>query len=251
MGLLDKIRFLFKGVEKSSYNPNLNEFQSTIGYYFRDVSLLELGLTHRSFSHSEDRCSSSNERLEFLGDSVLGLAVAEFLYRDHPGMREGELTKTKALLVNETTLTLIGKKIMLHDFIRLSPEEDRSGGRQRPSIISDAFESIIGAVYLDGGLDAVRDLVFRMIYTLKNEIISDKSQHNAKGELLELIQARGEGMPYYNVVSEKGPDHKKVFNVEVFVNGERYGSGIGHSKKEAEQKAAMDALKRVNLQKEA
>ena len=249
MGLLDKIRFLFKGIEKSSYNPNLNEFQSTIGYHFRDVSLLELGLTHRSYSHSEDRRSASNERLEFLGDSVLGLAIAEFLYRDHPNMREGELTKTKALLVNETTLALIGKRIMLNHFIRLSPEEDRSGGRQRPSIISDAFESVIGAVYLDGGLDAARDLVFRLIYSLKSEIISDKSQHNAKGELLELSQARGEGMPHYTVVSEKGPDHKKVFNVEVFVNGEKYGNGTGHSKKEAEQKAAMDALKRINIEK--
>jgi len=250
MGLLDKIKFLFKGVEKSSYNPDLNEFQNTIGYHFRDVSFLELGLTHRSFSHLEERRSSSNERLEFLGDSVLGLAIAEFLYRDHPGMREGELTKTKALLVNETTLALIGRKIMLNNFIRLSPEEDRSGGRQRPSIVSDAFESVIGAVYLDGGLDAARDLVFRMIYSLKNEIISDKSQHNAKGELLELSQSRGEGMPHYSVISEKGPDHKKVFNVEVFVNGERLGSGTGHSKKEAEQRAATDALKRINLEKE-
>jgi ribonuclease-3 len=221
---------------------NLEAVQQIVGYHFRDEWLLELALTHRSYHRMTEDHRPSNERLEYLGDSVLGLIIADQLFHDHPSLREGRLTKIKAMLVNETTLSTIGREIKLNDYILLSPEEDRLGGRDRASIISDAFESVIGAVYLDGGLEAARDVVMRLIYQKKEDITSDESQKNYKGELLELIQARGNGMPRYDVVWEKGPDHEKEFKVVVYVNNKSIGTGIGWSKKEAEQKAAAMAL---------
>ncbi len=180
-----------------------------------------------------------------MGDSVLGLAIADRLYLDYPDLSEGDLTKIKALLVNETTLAMIGREVGLNKHILLSPEEDRSGGRERGSIVSDSFESIIGAVFLDGGFLAAQDVVLRLIYVHRKKIMADKSQKNYKGELLELIQSRGNGMPRYDVVSEEGPDHDKIFWVEVAVNGDQLGRGEGASKKEAEQKAAREALSRM------
>jgi ribonuclease-3 len=244
MGFRDTLKRFFAPSLERGEEQSLRKFQQLIGYQFRDESLLRTSLTHRSYSHSKGTDKSCNERLEFLGDSVLGLLIAEQLYRDHPEMQEGQLTQTKALLVNESTLADIGRNIKLNNYVRLASEEERSGGRDRPSIIADAFESIIGAVFLDGGLGVARDLVLRLIYTHREEIISDASRQNFKGELLELIQGRGNGLPHYDVVSEEGPDHEKVFCVEVYINGAKYGTGCGLSKKEAEQKAAAMALER-------
>lgn len=241
MGLIHELRHLFDA-SGNSPNQSLEKAQDLIGYHFRSPELLRLGLTHRSFTHSNDRNEPSNERLEFLGDSVLGLVIADALYRDHPDLREGELTKAKALLVNETTLASIAKEIGLNKFIKLAPVEAKAGGADRPSIISDAFEGVLGAVYLDGGLAPVRDVILRLIYARKESISSDESQRNFKGDLLELMQAAGESAPHYDVLSEDGPDHRKVFNVVVFSGQDRLGSGSGQSKKEAEQKAAATAL---------
>lgn len=242
MSLWNKVRSIFAPPSARDEKISLQEVQNLIGYQFRDESLLKMSLTHRSYSYSSDSEALSNERLEFLGDSVLGLVIAEQLYRDHPDMREGELTKTKALLVNESTLADIGRDINLNEYLRLAPEEDRSGGRDRPSIISDAFESVIAAVFLDGGIEAAREVVLRLIYARKEDIVSDASRRNFKGELLELVQARGKGMPRYDLVSEEGPDHEKVFRVDVYVCGRKIGTGSGSTKKEAEQKAAAVAL---------
>jgi ribonuclease-3 len=223
-------------------HKNLEGVQLLIGYHFRNIDLLILSLNHRSFARTANQEQPSNERLEFLGDSVLGLIISDQLYHDNPGEGEGNLTKTKAMLVNETTLASIGKELGLNAYIRLSAEEEKSGGRERASIVSDAFESVIGAVFLDGGLDAARDVVLRLIYTRKERIISDTSQRNYKGELLEYMQARGETIPRYDVVAEEGPDHEKTFNVVVTINGQQMGEGVGSSKKEAEQRAASQAL---------
>ncbi len=237
-----KIKELFSPSLDKDEMQSLEKFQELIGYHFRDVSVLKTSLTHRSYSHAKGNDLECNERLEFLGDSVLGLIIADQLYRDHPDMQEGQLTKTKSMLVNETTLADIGKDIKLNEYMFLAAEEERSGGRERSSIIADTFESVIGAVFYDGGLDAARDVVLRLIYTYKDTILSDASRRNFKGELLELIQAQGNGLPRYDVISEEGPDHKKVFHVEVYVGGVKMGSGAGLSKKEAEQKAAAMAL---------
>lgn len=242
MGVWDFLKNTFGAKSAEPSEQDLGAVQRIVGYTFRDETLLKLALTHRSFHRQNEEDRPSNERLEYLGDSVLGLIIADKLFHDHGDLREGQLTKIKAMLVNETTLATIGRDIGLNEHVLLSPEEDRLGGRERASIISDAFESIIGAVYLDGGLEAARDVVLRLIYRKKNSIMSDASQRNYKGELLELIQARGNGMPRYDVAWEKGPDHEKEFKVMVFVGDRSVGTGIGFSKKEAEQKAAAEAL---------
>jgi len=241
MSLTDSFKNLFRG-KTTARDKDLDEFQKLIGYYFQDTKLLKLSLTHRSFIRAGNAHLPSNERLEFLGDSVLGLIIAHQLYRDCPGMSEGELTKTKAMLVNETTLTRVARDIGLNRYIRVSSDEARTGGRERSSIISDAFESVIGAVYRDGGLEAARQVVLTLIYVRRGAIISDDSQRNFKGDLLELIQSKGDGIPRYEVVSETGPDHEKEFYVIVSINGQKVGTGRGLSKKEAEQKAASEAL---------
>ena len=245
MSLWDNLKKLLNSNNNNNITEDLylDKVQDIIGYHFHNSDLLLLGLTHRSYSYSKTNNNLlSNERLEFLGDSVLGLIIAEQLYNDHPDLYEGELTKTKALLVSEATLADLTIRCGLNKHILLAPEEYRSGGRERPSIVSDAFESILGAVYLDGGLDASRDVVLRLIYVHKGNILSDSSRRNFKGELLEKIQAQGDGMPRYDVISEEGPDHEKIFTVEVNAEGEVIGHGKGNSKKEAEQKAAADAL---------
>jgi ribonuclease-3 len=241
MNWLKKIAGLFSPAA-SMPAADLKAVQDLVGYHFRDETLLKLALTHRSYSHSSETNEQSNERLEFLGDSILGLVISEQLYQDHPDLREGELTKTKALLVNETTLALLGRKAGLNSHVLLAPEEARSGGAERPSIISDAVEAVIGAVFLDGGLDYARDVILRLIYLHKKEILSDDSQRNFKGELLEQMQARGDSPPRYDVLSADGPDHQKIFNVIVYAGQKVLGEGAGPSKKEAEQRAAAKAL---------
>jgi ribonuclease-3 len=225
---------------------NIKAIQNIVGYSFRNPSLLVLALTHRSFNRVQDNNHPSNERLEYLGDSVLGLVIADRLYHDHPEFREGRLTQLKAMLVNEITLADIGRQVGLNNYILLSPEEEKLGGRNRNSIISDAFESIIGAVYLDGGFESASDMVLRLIYTRKESIITDDSQKNYKGDLLELTQSRGEGLPHYEVDSETGPDHAKEFQISVYISNKKIGSGFGYSKKEAEQKAAAMALEELS-----
>lgn len=239
-----RLKSIFSSSDRFAGNRQVRRAEEIIGYSFRDPDLLRLALTHRSIVSTDQEISESNERLEFLGDSVLGLVIADQLYVDHPELSEGDLTKTKAMLVNETTLATVGRETGLNTCIHLSPEEARSGGHDRASIIADAFESIIGAAYRDGGLATARDIVLRLIYIHRERIESDESQRNCKGELLELIQGRGEGMPRYDVISERGPDHEKEFHVVVTVGGEKVGEGVGLSKKEAEQKAAAMALER-------
>jgi len=248
MSLWRSLKLTFGFDTPGPLDKDLDNLQNLIGYHFRNDSLLILGLTHRSHARSVNQDQPSNERLEFLGDSVLGLVISDQLYQDHPEELEGNLTKTKAMLVNETTLSTIARELGINAFVRLSPEEEKSGGRERASIVSDAFESIIGAVYLDGGLDAARDVVLRLIYTRKGRIVGDSAQRNYKGDLLELMQARGDTIPRYDVIQEDGPDHEKTFHVVVSVGGQKVGEGIGLSKKEAEQKAACRALEQLSVE---
>jgi len=244
MGFWQSIRQLFSS-ERTARCDDLSAVCRLLGYCFKDRSLLSLSLSHRSFVRSQPNGGESYERLEFLGDSVLGLVISEQLYLDNPEETEGNLTKTKAMLVNETTLAQIGREIGLNACISLSPEEERSGGRDRNSIIADAFEAVIGAIYLDGGIEPARNVILKFIYSRRESITSDLSQKNYKGDLLELVQARGEGVPRYDVISEIGPDHEKTFHVIVTVSGEKIGEGTGLSKKEAEQRAAAMAMERV------
>lgn len=221
------------------------EFNGEFGYLFSHSGLLVEALTHRSYIYSATNSARSNERLEFLGDSVLGLIVSEHLFRTHPDFAEGDLTKTKALLVNEITLSKVAIESKLNRFVLMSPEEEKSGGRERNSIVSDAVEAVIGAIYVDGGLESARQFIRGAILSRSREILSDATQRNYKGELLELMQSKGQEPPYYEVVSEEGPDHEKIFTVVVRTNGEITGTGMGSSKKEAEQQAACLSLQKI------
>ncbi|MFH2035642.1 MAG: ribonuclease III [Candidatus Zixiibacteriota bacterium] len=221
------------------------KFYKKFGYKFKKAELLFEALTHRSYLYYNEGVSVSSERLEYLGDSVLGIVTAEHLFKSYPEYNEGDLTKTKALLVNETTLAMVGEDCGLNMFILMSPEEEKSGGRNRNSIISDAVEAVIGAIFLDSGLRSARKFIRENILSHSKEIFNDTNQYNYKGELLEFMQHRGQQPPYYEVVSEEGPDHKKTFYVVVKTNGKVAGTGNGQSKKEAEQKAAAEALEKL------
>lgn len=246
MGIRQAVKSFWKSKKPGTTDRPLQEFQKKINYSFNDVSLLRVALTHRSLARAgEGDQMPSNERLEFLGDSVLGLVVAEYLYRRYPEKSEGGLTKLKALLVNETTLFRTSGKFELGRFLLLSQEEEKAGGRSRISINADTLEAVIGAVYLDGGLAAVKPLVNRYIFSQMDIIVADESFRNYKGDLLEHLQAGGNGMPRYEVISEEGPDHDKVFTVVVYSNGEEIGRGEGSSKKDAEQLAAAQAMKKL------
>jgi len=217
-----------------------------LGYRFRDPRLLQEALTHRSYAYSVQN-GPTYERLEFLGDSVLGLVVARRLYLRHPDNSEGELTKLKASLVNLKTLTAVAKREALARHIRLSPEEDKAGGRGRGSILSDVYESVIGAIFLDGGLDAAAAVIERTLIRSLTEKTPDLLEVNYKGELLEYLQGQGQGMPRYEVIAASGPDHAKVFTVVVHANGRSVGRGIGPNKKDAEQLAAREALRTLGI----
>lgn len=237
----------FNFFKRKKLPVEIQQLELILGYRFRRKSHLIAALAHKSYLRSEfpKGVQSSNERLEFLGDSVLGLVVSEFLYDKYPHKPEGELTKMKAILVNEATLSRRAKEFKLGEFLLLSSEEERSGGRQRDSILADACEAIIAAAFIDGGIKASRSVVRRLILDKHQETTTDKSQHNYKGELLEFLQGRGLGMPRYEVEVTEGPDHKKVFTIAAYATGMKVGFGKGRSKKEAEQAAAKMALDKL------
>lgn len=230
----------------SGGNKPLGNVENILNYKFSDRSLLEKALTHRSWEGS----GKANERLEFLGDAVLGQVVSEFLFNEYPDLNEGDLTKMKSSLVNEAVLARIFSEFGLGEYIFLSREEDKSGGRSKPSITADAMEAVFGAIYLDGGYENASAVVNRMLLSGHESLLNDESTFNYKGELLELIQLDGRGVPHYEVVEEIGPDHDKVFVVSVSVEMEKIGTGRGTTKKEAEQQAAKMALEIIRKNSE-
>jgi len=243
------MKFKWFSIFKKGDSPqeaSLKKLQQKIGYQFKNPQFLKEALTHKSHIKSGS-CpnSNSNERLEFLGDSVLGLVICEYLYQKFPDKSEGDLTKLKAGLVNEATLSHVGRSLGLGEYLFLSPEEIKSGGRERPSLVSDGLEALIGSVYLDGGLSAVKKLINSLILTRFRELIDDRQNFNYKGELLEYLQALGWGMPEYQIEEVVGPDHQKKFTNSAMARGEKLGVGEGASKKEAEQKAAKMALEKL------
>ncbi len=221
-------------------------FERRSGIRFRDRSVLEQSLTHRSFlgCNGGDPCRS-NERLEFLGDAVLELVVIEYLYRAYPLDREGDLTKKKSLLVSKSVLANRAERMGLGGYILLSESERDSGGRERASILADGFEAVVGAIYLDRGISTVRRFIHQQLLSTASTILEDRANMNYKSLLQEYVQARHKTHPRYRVVTEVGPDHMKLFTIEVSVRGELLGRGQGYNKKEAEQNAAGDALVRL------
>jgi ribonuclease-3 len=246
----DWIRSLFQGPpppKKTSTDHEarvISEFSNHYGLTFRDPALLKLALTHRSYLHVTGQ-RDSNERLEFLGDSILGLVTSEYLYRTHPTEHEGQLTKTKSLLVSKAILSRRALAMGLGRFVLMSHSEVESGGRQRLSILADAFESVVGAIYLDQGFEAGRAFIERWLLRDTRSIVADKRHTNYKSHLQEYVQSTYRTHPVYRIRSEMGPDHSKQFMVEVIVGKRMLGDGKGRNKKEAEQAAARNALERV------
>ena len=218
---------------------DIKKFQEVIEYHFHDEKLLRQALTHSSFANEKHlKKHSDNERLEFLGDAVLEIISSEFLYKEYPDKPEGELTKLRASIVCEPTLALCTKDIALGEYLLLGKGEDQTGGRGRKSILSDALEAVIGAIYLDGGFANAKEFIHKYILT---DIEHKQLFYDSKTILQELIQGRHEQLSY-ELIDESGPDHDKQFTVAVLVDGERVSEGEGHTKKAAEQQAAYQAL---------
>ncbi len=218
----------------------LAALEARFGHQFRSRELLDDALTHRSWAN-EAGGVSHYERIEFLGDAVLGLVAADWLFEMHAGRAEGELSLRKSMLVSEGALAGYAEKLALGEGLRLGAGEERSGGRLKASLLADALEALFGAVYLDAGFDAARRVV-RQYLEIASELPMEQRALDPKTTLQEQIQARGWPLPIYSVVEESGPDHDKVFTVEVRIRGELAGRGIGRTKKGAEQAAASGAL---------
>lgn len=222
---------------------NLKELERKLKINFKSKELLQRALTHKSYAHMYG-IKEDNERLEFLGDSVLNLVISEYLCHLYPAYDEGKLTKLKSSLVNRKSLLLWAKKLSLGDYLLISEEEEAAGGRQRDSLLSNALEALIGAIYEDQGWDKIRKFFLGQIPTLKGIRKADY-----KSRLQELIQKRYKILPEYGVKTESGPAHKKFFEIEVKVKGRVFGHGTGWSKKAAEQEAAKKALTKVRTKK--
>ena len=221
---------------------DIQPLEERIGYIFQDRDLLIRSLTHPSYAKSVPD-KSHYQRLEFLGDAVLGLVLAEELFRELPDEREGPLTRYRSMLAKGSQLEQLGRELGIGGFVLLGDAEAAQGGRDRPSIIEDALEALIGAVYQDGGLEAARTVVRRLYGPLPERLHLQMEDHNPKGKLQELLQPRlGNEAIEYRIAEESGPDHEKLFTVEVWFEGACRGSGTGNSKRIAEEAAAREAL---------
>ena len=219
----------------------MEKLEEKIGYRFRDRGLLLTALTHSSYANEKHGAAQSYERLEFLGDSILGLTAADLLYRQEPQLPEGQMTRLRAELVCEASLHRTAQALGLGAYMRLGRGEELTGGRERPSILADMVESIIAAIYLDGGLEAAQRFI--RAHVLKDVTIGEAHRFSDyKTELQELVQRRSDGRVEYEMIGQSGPDHDKRFTFRVSVNGEAAGEGTGRTKKEAEQMAARMAL---------
>ena len=225
----------------------MEDLEKVIGYRFQDKKYLDIALTHSSYANEAKNAGPNNERQEFLGDAVLSLIVADYIFR-HRKVPEGELTKIRASLVCESALAGFARQIRLGQHLKLGRGESQNGGSDRPSIISDAFEALIAAVYLDGGMEAARNFVLPFIVDIV-EHATGTDLHDYKTQLQEVVQKNPEERVTYVLVEESGPDHDKTFYFEVLLNGGAVGKGAGRSKKEAEQMAAKDALEKLTDQR--
>ncbi|MGE5473195.1 MAG: ribonuclease III [Ignavibacteriales bacterium] len=229
---------------KTSYN----ELQVILNYEFKDIQILKNALTHSSYANENKNMKlSSNERLEFLGDSILSFIVSAYIFKNYPKLPEGEMTKVRASVVCEQTLKDISNLLGIGEYLQLGKGEEQTGGRKRSSILADAFEAIVGAIYIDGGLEVSKDFVLSKLEELIMDSIKGTGMIDYKTTLQEELQKKGEVKIIYETVAESGPDHDKKFKVQVKCNEKVLGIGLGKSKKEAEQSAARDALEGNNI----
>jgi ribonuclease-3 len=224
-------------------------FQKQINIRFRRIELLNLAFSHRSFANENPDRIENNEKLEFLGDSVLGLVVAEYLFAILPEKAEGDLARIKSFVVSENSLSQIAKDIRVDNFILIGRGEEFSGGRSKKALLADAMEAIIGAYFIDSGFEPSRKFILRYLIPEIDKVLADKHQKDYKTLLQELVQKRFKSYPRYSLQKKTGPDHDKTFWITVQVNGTTYGPGSGKNKKEAEQSAAKSAFNALESEK--
>lgn len=224
--------------------------EEALSHRFADPELLQVALTHSSYvNENPDIASADNERLEYLGDAVLDFLVADWLFRAFPQLSEGDMTNLRALLVREETLAKLAQRLHLGEHLLLGRGEEESGGRRRAHNLCAAFEAVVGALYLDGGIAPVRDVVIPLMQPELHRVLREHAVRDAKSLLQEWTQARYHVTPTYVTVKEEGPDHAKQFTVQVLVNDEVWGSGKGRSKQAAAQRAAQAALARLESER--
>ncbi|MCK4259036.1 MAG: ribonuclease III [Halanaerobiales bacterium] len=224
---------------------SLNMLEKQINVEFKNKAYLKKSMTHKSYANeNRHKKAKPNERLEFLGDAVLNLVISEYIFKRYPNYPEGELAKTRAVVVSSLTLARISKRINLGQFLLLGKGEEMTGGRERDSILADVFEALLGGIYLDQGLEVAREFIHAHLIDEILSVERGEHIHDYKTLLQEEIQKRSNTRPIYQVASEEGPDHNKQFDIEVEFSGKIIGKGTGKSKKDAQQKAAEDALQR-------
>lgn len=222
----------------------LKELSKKIGVTFKNPVLINQAFIHRSYLNEAKNTRESNERLEFLGDSILSFLVSGYLYKKYPDFTEGELTNLRSSIVKTTTLAQVAKELDLGAFLLLSRGEEEGGGRSNVSILADTFEAVLGAVFLDVGTEAVGKILSALLFPLLPQILEKKTYKDAKSIFQELVQEETKLSPVYKVLSEKGPDHAKEFTVGAFTGNKLWGTGGGKSKQEAETRAAESALEK-------
>ncbi len=229
------------------FSKNISELEAALGYRFRNASYLEEAVTHKSYQHEHaERSHHYNERLEFLGDSVLGLTIAETLFSLESSFSEADMSKLKAYLVNKTVLYEIGRDLQIGRYMRLGKGEESTQGRQKESILANAVEALIGAVFLDSDYQATKEVLLRLYGNRISDAIARREWYDYKSALQEHCQGVIGVLPDYRVIRQEGEEHKKVFTIEVFIQGQSYGRGVGKSKKDAQMSAAREALARMS-----
>lgn len=231
--------------------PELDRLQERLDHRFNDIELLNTALTHTSYVKGENRAAGHNERLEFLGDAVLELIVSEYLYINNPGMDEGLMTRIRSRAVYENALYEAARRIELGRYLLLSHGEEHTGGREKPSILSDALEAVIGAMFIDGGIEPAKRFILSFAEESVKEAIKTITVKDYKTQLQEYVQQAHKGELEYSVINVSGPDHKRVFTMQVLLNGKEYGIGQGSSKQEAGQNAAHATLVMLGIIKPA
>jgi ribonuclease-3 len=225
---------------------NIQAIEASLGYTFRNESLLTAALTHKSYHHENvSAVKTHNERLEFLGDSVLGLIIAEALFLNKESLSEAWMSKIKSYLVKEQVLFEVASKLSLGDYLSLGKGEESTGGRQKKSVLSDAFEALVGAVFLDSDYVTAKDVVLGLFNEMIELAVIKKEACDFKSELQEKVQSALGTLPEYRIVNQEGAEHKKIFTTEVYIRGTLFGSGTGWSKKESQMDAAKEALKKL------
>jgi ribonuclease III len=225
---------------------SIHDLESDLGYTFKNSDLLRQALTHSSHANERTTGERDNEQLEFLGDSILGFLVSDYLFRTHPNLSEGQLSRLKGFFVSSANLVKYAEKIHLGSYLQLGKGEEKTGGRTKQALLVDALEAVLGAIYLDGGMDDARRVMLGFLEPQMEDVgDSDRQLTDFKTELQEQLQARHLGRADYVVASEDGPDHQKLFTVEVMIDGESIARGAGLTKKAAEQAAARYALERL------